>query len=158
MNDVHEKWSGFLHKISAGILMLLGFSGCDRPFAAMYGSPTATYKIKGEVADEDGKPVTSAGVIVRSLGMDGSNLEDEDFYESAWLHDTVKVDRDGKYSVEISNGEFRGTDFRIVVEDMAHKPDSVEVTMTPSGGDKDNVWDMGSAEETVNFILEKLDI
>ncbi len=161
MSRIHR----FYQMILGGLLTMLGFSSCDKVKefiddgggqAAMYGCPFAVYTIKGTVTDEAGKPVTSADVTVRSLGEKGSNVYDEHYYEYQWFHHTAKVDGEGKYLFELSESGFGEADFRVVVSDAVHKADSVEFTMNASGGDKDNVWDMGSTEKTVDFTLKKL--
>ena len=46
----------------AGILSLLGFSGCNGLIRVEYGSPNADYKVSGRVTDEQGTPVPNVKV------------------------------------------------------------------------------------------------
>ncbi len=123
--------------------------------AVMYGCPMATYTIKGTVTDESGTPVTSADVILRTLGQDKQNLraEGDKFYNLEWYNDTLKVDSDGKYEFVRQETSFGKEDYRIVVQAETYKSDSLEVTMTASGGDGE--WNFGSDDAIVDFELKK---
>ncbi len=61
-------------RLIAGILALLGFSGChisindDDGGMYMYGTPTARFEIKGRVTDRAGDPVKDIKMIVKSPG------------------------------------------------------------------------------------------
>ncbi len=123
--------------------------------AVMYGCPMATYTVKGTVTDEAGNPVTSADVILRSLGKDKQNLkaEGDKFYDLEWYHDTLKVDSEGKYEFIRRETSFGEEDYRVVVQAETYKPDSLEITMRASGGDGD--WNFGSDDAIVDFELKK---
>ena len=53
----------------AGLLSLLGFSGCDKIFQMEYGSPMANFKVTGRVTDEEGRPLS--GVRIVAPNVDG---------------------------------------------------------------------------------------
>ena len=53
----------------AGLLSLLGFSGCDKIFQMEYGSPSADFKVTGRVTDEEGRPLS--GVRIVAPNVDG---------------------------------------------------------------------------------------
>lgn len=51
--------------MAASLLSLLGFSSCDSEGGdepCLYGTPRATYNIKGKVIDTDGKPINGIKV------------------------------------------------------------------------------------------------
>ncbi len=154
MKQIQNKWFGIWQKILGSLLLLLGFSACDHPFAAMYGMPNADFSIKGTVTDEDGKPIPSATVTVRDLGHKGGNLNYPDLYIDENYNHVMTTDSEGNYAMT-TNGFASETLFRIVAKAAAHEPDSVEVTMTPPGSDDD--WYEGEAEVAVNIFLKKKD-
>ncbi len=161
MKQIRNKWLGLYQKMLGGLLILLGFSSCDKENPnneepggglCMYGTPSAEYRIKGTVTDKDGRPVTSANVIIRNLGYESQFAEDEALYKDVWLNDTLKVNDKGEYLFVDRDSGWGENDFRVVVHDVAHKPDSVKVTLVPKDGD--GAWFEGTGEETVNFRLE----
>ncbi len=154
MKQIQNKWFGLWQKIFGSILLMLGFSACDSPFAAMYGMPNADFSIKGTVTDEDGKPIPSATVIVRDLGNNGVRQDYEGFYDNESYNHVMTSDAEGNYSMT-TNGFASETLFRIVAKEASHEADSVEVTLTPPGSDED--WYEGEAEVTVNLFLKKKD-
>ncbi len=159
MKQVLNKLQNAWQRILGTALIALGFSACNMPFAAMYGTPYVDYTIKGKITDESDKPLNSAKVIVRNLGYQKNNLEyGDDIYNTPFLNDTLKVSENGDYIYKNAGG-FDENDYRIIVIEKNHKPDSVELTLKFTEedrvDDKTNSWLEGAVEETVNFSLKK---
>ncbi len=152
MKQIQNKWFSLWQKIFGSLLMMLGFSACDGPAAGMYGMPTADFTIKGQVTDEDGKPISSATVIIRDLGYKGGNLDYPDLYIDENYNNVLTTDSEGQYGVT-RQGFASETLFRIVAKDASHESDSVEVTLVPPGSN--DTWYEGEAKETVNITLKK---
>ncbi len=119
--------------IVTGLLGILGFQSCNLlgNYKVMYGTPHADFNVKGQVTDEDGKPVQGARTVIDAyygwtddLGISYRNLDYSDtlytdsqgkVYAGASVfgkssHITVTVtDVDGP-----ANGEFEET----IIEDL----------------------------------------
>ncbi len=124
---------------------MLGFSGCDGKGitigADMYGTPPVdVFTVKGAVKDEAGNPITSAKVTIRDL-----SYPEEDLYVERLGSETYDVDDKGEYVIE--KFSYYSQEYRIVVKDAAHEPDSVEVLPTFEKGEL--------SVETVDFILKE---
>ncbi len=152
MKLIRKQWLAFYQKVLGGLLVMLGFSGCDNIGADMYGTPYADFSIKGTVADEDGKPIPSATVIIRDLGYKGGNLDYPDLYIDENYNNVLTTDSEGQYGVT-RQGFASETLFRIVAKDASHESDSLEVTLAPPGSN--DTWYEGEAKETVNITLKK---
>lgn len=61
----------FINRILSGILVLLGFSACDKGnnepenIPLMYGTLIASYKIHGKVMDKDSTAISNIQVVVK---------------------------------------------------------------------------------------------
>lgn len=78
-------------------LVGLGTPGC---FVEMYGSPYATWSVKGKVTDNEGKPIPGLQVV---LGNRYENSADVIYDENYRPLDTLETGQDGTYQLE-SNG------------------------------------------------------
>ncbi len=141
MKLIQKQWLSFYQKVLGGLLVMLGFSGCDNIGADMYGTPPVDYfTIKGAVKDEAGAPVPSAKVIVRDL-----RFKEEALYTMGSTE--YDVNENGEFLIERMEYDYM-VDYRIVARDAAHESDSLEVSMTSESGSN-------MAEEIVNFTLKK---
>ena len=70
MKTLHYRWNRSLNWILTTLLGFLGFSSCedngDDPgnIICMYGTPTASYTIKGKVTDQAGQALSDLQIIV----------------------------------------------------------------------------------------------
>ena len=119
----------------AGLLSLLGFSGCDKIFQMEYGSPSADFKVTGRVTDEEGRPLS--GVRIVAPNVDGKYTYR---YNTGWAPDSLYV--------------------KLKYEDPTARPaydsDSVTVGFAKDdlkGGDRS--WFLGAAEKEVNVTLKR---
>ncbi len=118
-----------------GFVVRLGFSSCDSNESEMYGTPYATYSLKGKVVDAQKQPDYHSPIAPLKINASGEFA----FKENLTI--------DGK--------------FRLVARDVdgtangSFKSDSIEITMDkPSGGD--GSWFQGSAsKEDIVITLQK---
>lgn len=139
-------WLLLLNRMLSGVLVLLGFSSCGEE-RIEYGSPYASYEVKGKVTDTGNTPLKDMRIqIKRMYKKDGT-------YQlyPGFPMDTLYTDSSGKYLFKESDMLSR---YRVICEDPnnAYTADSTEVTMEPSGG---SGWYMGSDSKEVNFQLKK---
>ena len=73
MKTLHYRWNRSLNWIFTTLLGFLGFSSCedngDDPgnIICMYGTPTASYTIKGKVTDQAGQALSDIQIIVSDM-------------------------------------------------------------------------------------------
>ena len=73
MKTLHYRWNRSLNWILTTLLGFLGFSSCedngDDPgnIICMYGTPTASYTIKGKVTDQAGQALSDIQIIVSDM-------------------------------------------------------------------------------------------
>lgn len=76
-----------MNGIAALLLVILGLSSCDTNHdAGEVGTPSAVYKVKGTITDQDGKPINGIKVVVSV-----PDIEDDNSLTST-------TDEDGNYS------------------------------------------------------------
>lgn len=152
MNKKREQWLRISNQALSGVLALLGFASCaggnSEERREEYGTPIASYEIKGKVVDAQEAPVSNARVIIKKM-FRGELLPEDHF-----SRDTVETNTSGEY---ISEGQtiVGELEFRVVCEDQRdiYKADSVDVKMDrPTGGEG---WYQGSTSKEVNFKLTK---
>lgn len=144
--------------VLAGLLTLLGYSCSsdgDDEILCEYGSPHASYEIKGKVVDEAGKTIPNIRITLPK------DTNQNYFY---MLKDTLKTDEQGEFKASIEFTSF-GEDvtFKIKAEDI----DGIEnggqfediITDVPfkkkdlTGGD--NSWNAGNAQKEVTITMER---
>lgn len=148
MKKVKNVWLRCSAWLLNSILLLLGFSSCDSNGSEMYGTPYATYSLKGKVVDTQKQPIPDIEVKIK-IGRGGD-------YHSQIA--PLKTNASGEFSFKESFST--GGEFRLVVRDVdgtangSFKSDSIEITMDkPSGGDG---WFQGSAsKEDIVITLQK---
>ena len=117
----------------AGLLSLLGFSGCDKIFQMEYGSPSADFKVTGRVTDEEGRPLSGVRIVA-------PNVDGKWGYNAGWAPDSLYV--------------------KLKYEDPTARPayDSDSVTVGFAKGDLkggDRSWFLGAAEKEINVTLKR---
>lgn len=149
MKKVKNVWLRCSAWLLNSILLLLGFSSCDGNGSEMYGTPYATYSLKGKVVDAQKQPIPDIEVKIK-IGRGGD-------YHSQIA--PLKTNASGEFSFK-ENLTAEGK-FRLVARDAdgaangSFKSDSIEITMDkPSGGD--GSWFQGSAsKEDIVITLQK---
>ena len=131
-------------------LSLLGLSTCDKDndnrVYPMYGTPTGTFEVKGDVTSEEGKPVEAAKITVKTV------YEQEKYNESIAETTTSEF---GEYIVKKQRYDSTPA-IRVVCtppEDSDLKADSTDVHLDFKGGDGN--WNIGTATATADFRLRK---
>lgn len=132
--------------ILAGLLSLLGFSSCET--TEMYGTPHATYIIKGKVTDEAKRPIPN--IQIRSPYDKGIGN----------YGDTLYTDTQGKFAYK--RGWADASDIPLVFTDIDGEKnggdfasDSINVSFKNiklEGGD--GSWYRGEATQEVTVILK----
>jgi putative lipoprotein (rSAM/lipoprotein system) len=147
-----------LTKIITGLLALLGFAGCGDDGddgggggdgRMEYGTPYASFDIKGKVTDEAGDPVEDIKVVIRD-----ANISDPEYSLAVGI-----TDARGYYS--IGGGWFGDDTLTVSVEDIdgdknggEFASETVELEIEEEdyvGGDD---WDRGKVTKTADFELE----
>lgn len=145
--------------LAATLLSLLGFSSCsndaaeDGNFELLYGTPTATFQVKGKVTNESGQPVKGI-LVVTQHGIKDSTYTDENGQFVSGELATTSVDymlKKGKLEVtfeDVDGNENGGT----FANDTVTSKDITDVKQTKKG---DGSWYLGAYELTANKQLKK---
>ena len=104
----------------AMLLALLGIGGCtsedifnEREMMAMYGTPTATFSVKGTVKDEKGKPISNLQVILGQRYYNSASV----IYDVNYVPiDTLTTDANGVY--QMSKTRFPVINLQVDVNDI----------------------------------------
>ena len=83
--------------VTLGGLLGVSLASCDKdPFGTSceYGTPEATYHVKGAVVDEQGHPITGIGVLKQTEWSDESNS-----FVTTGYQDTT--DQNGNYNITL---------------------------------------------------------
>lgn len=144
MSKINTKLSSFTMRLSALLLMWLGYSCTEE--GDMYGTPIGTFEIKGKVVDENNNAVNEAIIKVTEANED-SNRD----YLLAGLTNIL-----GDYHMQ--KNIIPITRLKVVCKptDSSLLPDStiIEVKYVLDKEDKYG-WYEGIAEATVDFTLKK---
>ena len=137
MKTLHYRWNRSLNWILTTLLGFLGFSSCedngDDPgnIICMYGTPTASYTIKGKVTDQAGQALSDIQIIVSD--MEFSYEPRPDFIPI----DTVK------YNLKINPDE----------NNPYYQADSLKVTFLRKDLQGGEGWNRGNTTQEVKIIL-----
>ena len=148
MKKVKNVWLRCSAWLLNSILLLLGFSSCDSNGSEMYGTPYATYSLKGKVVDAQKQPIPDIEVKIK-IGNGGV------YYNQIA---SLKTNSSGEFSFK-ENLTAEGK-FRLVARDAdgaangSFKSDSIDITTDkPSGGDG---WFRGTtSKEDIVITLQK---
>ena len=148
MKKVKNVWLRCSAWLLNSILLLLGFSSCDSNGSEMYGTPYATYSLKGKVVDAQKQPIPDIEVKIK-IGNGGV------YYNPIA---SLKTNSSGEFVFK-ENLTAEGK-FRLVARDAdgaangSFKSDSIDITTDkPSGGDG---WFRGTtSKEDIVITLQK---
>ena len=148
MKKINNFWFRSSAWLLNSILLLLGFSSCDSNGSEMYGTPYATYSLKGKVVDAQKQPIPDIEVKIK-IGRG-------DVYYSQIA--PLKTNSSGEFSFK-ENLTAEGK-FRLIARDAdgaangSFKSDSIDITTDkPSGGDG---WFRGTtSKEDIVITLQK---
>lgn len=155
MSKQKQQWLQFYNRMLAGIMTLLGFTACGMPDIvepAEYGTPHATYEIKGKVLTPEKEASPGIQIILkREINRNSGKF-------ASMYGDTIKTDQKGEFYYKQEEVSFGDMEYRIVYRDVEHeiyKTDSVQVKMEAKGGS--GRWNNGSDSKEVTINLEKKD-
>ena len=140
-------------KFLAVVSSILGVSvaGCGDDVPCMYGSPSASYEIKGLVTDTEGQPLEGIHV---NLGSSWS-----EFIEVPYLDlDKIYTDNDGKFEVKLERSSIlfdKKLYIRYRDENENYGEIQQQVNLKFSG--KSDSWYIGTAFVDVSVKLPKLE-
>jgi putative lipoprotein (rSAM/lipoprotein system) len=137
--------------ILAGILTVLGFSGCENNLDE-YGSPYATYRFRGLVTNKAGNPVKNIKIEVMELHSHS---------EHDAIPNPILSNDDGSYYVSV--GTTPTDEFRIIFSDIdgetngSYQNDTIPVKITEKDYyDKgDGKWYYGAVEKQIDYVLKE---
>lgn len=149
MNDCKKKWLILINKLLSGIMVILGFSSCDKFEPSLeYGSPYVTYEVKGKVTSQDNVALENIVVKVKPINQDGKL-------------DVISVGAVTNVSGEYKNVGTYNSDIRklrvyCIDNTGTYGTDSIDVTMNPQKTENtDDSWNNGSDSKNVDFKLKK---
>ena len=156
----------WVKSLIGSLLALLGFQSCDPstifdgpdmygPGPVEYGCPTAVFKFKGEVTDEQGKPIPGIRIAVLPNG-------EKDEYDYSF-RDTLFTGTDGKVDTVLTYDWPEYRDMAVKFEDVdgaengsfkskVLKGDDLTIEHTQKG---DGGWYEGEFTITAKAVLEK---
>ena len=148
----------------AGLLSLLGFTGCGKDdngggeISVEYGAPSANFKVLGRVTNEQGQPLGGMRVVASEVTAVWGKGPEQCY--SGLLRDTVYTASDGSFVREYSLFPADSVYIHMKIEDSAEPSvyDSDSVTVGFAKGDlkgSTKHWYRGAAEKKVNVTLKR---
>ena len=147
----------------AGLLSLLGFTGCGKDnngggeISVEYGSPSSNFKVLGRVTNEPGQPLGGMRVVASEVTAVWSKGPGQCY--SGLLRDTVYTASDGSFVREYSVFPTDSVYIHMKIEDTAepsiYESDSIAVGFAK--GDlkgADGSWFLGAAEKVIDVKLK----
>ena len=147
----------------AGLLSLLGFTGCgkdnngDGEISVEYGVPSANFKVLGRVTNEQGQPLGGMRVVASNVTAIWGKGPGQCY--SGLLRDTVYTASDGSFVRVYSLFPADSVYIHMKIEDSAEPSvyDSDSVTVGFAKGDlkgADGSWFLGAAEKVIDVKLK----
>lgn len=167
------RFNHWYNALAAFILSLLGFSSCgdnggggDMRF--LYGTPTSSYHLKGNVTAEDGTPIQGikAVLIVDENGYDGRPYDARNIVplDSAYSDSKGNFVTEDKGMTGTVDELKRKKILKVVLKDEDGEANSGEFATDTIQSeditieqikDRDGVWDLGSYEITANGKMKR---
>ncbi len=153
------RFTHWYNALAATLLSLLGFSSCGENGLnggneCLYGTPTSTFQVKGNVTDEEGTPIKGIKAKVE-VGIGGFGKGD------------IVAETDSKGNYVLDNaliGTPTSSEMKVIFEDVdgdanggTFANDTVQgkdLTIKQTS-EKDGTWNLGSYEITANAKLKK---
>ena len=138
MKRINQAIQGLL----STLLVLLGFSSCDKLGALEYGSPYVDFQVKGQVTDENGNPIEGICVTLEA-SPDVLYTDADGRFESKEIRNVAVY---GKIKFEDIDGPANGS----FLPDSANLEDLEQKQIEDEGG-----WYNGKFEVNVQQELER---
>lgn len=149
----------------AGLLSLLGFSGCsdndDGGLVAEYGTPMASFIVTGKVMDTDGKALEGIQVVVPTVDhcqVSTSGVIYDKPVITEEVRDTLYSKSNGEFEYKYSGFPADTVRIHMKFEDILTEPryssDSTSVSFSPKdlkGGER---WYRGRSEKNIEVKLK----
>lgn len=156
MNECYKSFLKRINWLLAGLLAVLGFgaTGCDKMYPVEYGTPHATYALKGKVVDQQNQPVPHVQVQIQPA---------EEAATPSWYLpvDTVYTDADGNFAWE-RNDFITSPRFQMISEDTDEEAnrgwfasDTLQIDFSDEKMTGGKGWYEGRAEKEVTVTLKK---
>ncbi|WP_455638147.1 radical SAM-associated putative lipoprotein [Parabacteroides sp.] len=158
MNKAYRSYLAVSNKILAGLLTLLGFSITSCGSDDEYGSPYATYEIKGKVVSEEGSPIPYIQVVLPAPDA----AEDYSMYI---YRDTLLTDNSGEFYTKLGDHSFGiVTTIKIATKDIDGEANGglFEEKMTEVAFKKEDMkgadgnWYYGHAQKEVTITMKQV--
>ena len=148
----------------AGLLSLLGFTGCgkdnngDGEISVEYGVPSANFKVLGRVTNEQGQPLGGMRVVASEVTAVWGKGPKQCY--SGLLRDTVYTASDGTFVRIYSTFPADSVYIHMKIEDSAepsvYDSDSIAVGFAKDDlKDSGRGWYLGAAEKQINVTLKR---
>ena len=165
-----KSWSGLL----SSLLAVLGFSGCggsaDSPedIPLMYGTPTASFSIKGKVQNSAGHALPGVRVVIPKVEF--YQVATESFIPDYPIiteerRDTLYTDEEGRFGrrfydfpTDTVRYELQFYDVNPLAGVPACEPDTLKVTFTRDELQRDkndNEWNRGNVVKEITVTLKE---
>ncbi len=154
-------FNNWYRALTAMLLTMLGFSSCggngqngDDGIECLYGTPTSTFQVKGNVTDEEGTPIQGikAKVEVGIGGLGKGNIVAETDSKGNYVLDNAMIGTPTSSKMKVifedADGDANGGTFAndtVQGEDLTIKQTS----------ERKDTWNLGSYEITANAKLKK---
>lgn len=115
MKKIKNKFHVLLNSLLTALLGLFSIS-CD--MECLYGSPHADYDVSGEVTNQQGEPLESMQVAIKTT-------------EAPYWFDTVYTNAAGQYDIQIGLSSFGGDCLEVVVNDTTGEFESDTLHIPP---------------------------
>lgn len=171
MKKLKQLWNRGMSYLLSTLLACLGFASCDsekgeNPMICMYGTPTATFAIKGKVVNESGKALSGIQVVVPSLEfgfVSRPGVIPDHPNGTLPLRDTLYTTDDGQFvwhggafNYDTVRYHLQFNDIRPVEDAPLYLPDSLKVTFLATElKNGDGAWNRGYAEKKVEITLKE---
>ena len=149
MKTLHYRWNRSLNWILTTLLGFLGFSSCedngDDPgnIICMYGTPTASYTIKGKVTDQAGQAL--------------SDIIPDTPYGSHPVNDTLYSGKEGEFETRQAAFPIDTVKYNLKINPDENNPyyqaDSLKVTFLRKDLQGGEGWNRGNTTQEVKIIL-----
>lgn len=172
MKYMRNYWNKSWGWLLSSLLTMLGFSACnrilDKPQPDMYGTPTATFSIKGKVVNAAGQALPGVRVVVPYSEF--YQVATENFIPdypiiTREIRDTTYSNEDGSFErtfydlpTDTIRFEMQFYDINPLPGVLPCEPDTLKVTFLRGDLKKDKhagTWDRGHAEKEITVILKE---
>ena len=147
----------------AGLLTTIGFSSCEKTkdMPAEYGTPHASYTVKGKVTDEAGKGLDSIRVTIPSMELvtnTTSTFIPDHPYAKVPVNDTLYTQNDGSFECKFEQFPLDTLKLNFKFEDISDnqriESDSVTVAFPSSDLSGGEGWYAGEATQEITVKLK----